>query len=124
MSLSGSVGTVLFISAKLKLMRLGLCKEDLFTLLLRRGQLHHLMEVATIKIAEELYLMPHELMHWHEGGLLGGVKPVDQLVANIGEPDDCLEVIPDALVEFVFVQSASMEHCFATTLVHLVRPTS
>jgi hypothetical protein len=38
-------------------------------------------------------------MHWHEGGLLGGTKPVDQLVANIGEPDNCLKVIPDAFVE-------------------------
>jgi hypothetical protein len=27
--------------------------------------------------------MPHELMHWHEGGLLGGAKPANQLVANI-----------------------------------------
>jgi hypothetical protein len=38
-------------------------------------------------------------MHWHEGGLLGSVKPVDQLVTHIGEPSDCLKVIPDALVE-------------------------
>jgi hypothetical protein len=33
------------------------------------------MDVATIEVAEELYLMLHELMHWHEGGLLGGAKP-------------------------------------------------
>jgi hypothetical protein len=33
-------------------------------------------------------------MHWHEGGLLGGTKLVDQLVVNIGEPGDCLKVIP------------------------------
>jgi hypothetical protein len=54
---------------------------------------------ATVEVAEELYLMLHELMHWHERGLLGCVKPVDQLVANIGDPGDCLEVIPDALVK-------------------------
>ncbi len=57
------------------------------------------MDVAIVKIAEELYSMPHKLMHWHEGGLLGGAKPADQLVANIGEPGDCLKVIPDALVK-------------------------
>jgi hypothetical protein len=43
--------------------------------------------------------MPHELMHWHGGGLLGGMKSADQLVADIGEPGDCLKVIPDAFVE-------------------------
>ncbi len=56
-------------------------------------------DVATIKVGEELYSMPHELMHWHEGGLLGGAKPADQLVADIGEPSNCLRVIPDALVK-------------------------
>ncbi len=77
-----------------KLMHLGLCEEDLFTLLLRSGYLHSSTEVATVKIADELYLTPHKLMHWHEGGLLGSTKPADQLVANIGEPGDCLKVIP------------------------------
>jgi hypothetical protein len=48
---------------ELKLMRLGLHKEDLFTLLLRHGYLHGLTEEATVKIADELYLMLHELMH-------------------------------------------------------------
>ncbi len=43
--------------------------------------------------------MLHELVHQHESGLLGGTKPVDQLVADIGEPDDGLKVIPDAFVE-------------------------
>jgi hypothetical protein len=57
------------------------------------------MEVATIKIADELYLTPHEFMYWHEGGLLGSTKPGDQLVPYIGEPDNCLKVIPDAFVE-------------------------
>jgi hypothetical protein len=84
---------------KLKLMCLGLCKEDLFALLFHCGQLHHLTDVATIEVAEELYSTPHELMHRHEGGLLGGAKPADQLVTNIGEPSNCLKVIPDALVE-------------------------
>ncbi len=84
---------------KLKLMCLGLRKEDLFPLLLRRGHLHCLTDVAIVKVAEELCLTPHELMHWHEGRLLGGTKPADQLIADIGEPGDCLNVIPDALIE-------------------------
>jgi hypothetical protein len=84
---------------KLKLMRLGLREEDLFTLLLHHGYLHGWMEVATVKIAEELYSMPHELVHWHKGRLLGSTKPADQLVANIWEPGDCLKVIPDAFIQ-------------------------
>ncbi len=39
---------------KLELMRLGLCKEDLFTFPLRRGYFHHSTEVATLEIAEKL----------------------------------------------------------------------
>ncbi len=50
--------------------RLGLREEDLFSLLLRCSYIHCLMEVTTLKVAENLYLMPHELMHWHESGLL------------------------------------------------------
>jgi hypothetical protein len=84
---------------KLKLMCLGLHKEDLFALLLCHGQLHCLTEVATVKIAEELYLMLHEHVHWHESGLFGGWKPLDQLVANIGESDNGLKVIPDAFIK-------------------------
>jgi hypothetical protein len=80
-------------------MCLGLRGEDLFALLLRRGQLHHLVDVATIKIAEELYSTPHELMHWDEGGLLDIAKPVDQLDTDIGEPCNCLKVISNAFVE-------------------------
>jgi hypothetical protein len=33
-----------------------------------------LTDVATTKVIKELYLMLHEVMHWHEGGLLGGAK--------------------------------------------------
>ncbi len=80
-------------------MRIGLHKEDLFTLLLCRGYLHGSMEVVTAKIADKLYLMPHELMYWHEDGLLGSTKPVDQLVADIWELGDCLKVIFDVFVE-------------------------
>ncbi len=44
--------------------------------------------------------MLHELVQWHESGLLGSTKPADQLVANIGEPGNGLKVIiPDAFVE-------------------------
>jgi hypothetical protein len=77
-----------------------MCKEDLFGLLLSCRQLHCWADVATVKVAVELYLMLHELIHLHEGGLLGGAKPTNQLVANISEPGNCLKVIPDALVKF------------------------
>jgi hypothetical protein len=82
-----------------RLMCLGLREEDVFALLLCRGKLHCLTEVATVKIADELYWTPHELMHLHEGGLLGSAKPEDQMVANIGEPCNCLKEIPDAFVK-------------------------
>ncbi len=84
---------------ELKLICFGLREEDLFTLGLRCGYLHGSTEVASIKIADEMYLMPHELMHWHEGRLLGSTKPADQLVANIGEPGNCLKVVPDAFTK-------------------------
>jgi hypothetical protein len=82
---------------KLKLIRLGLSKKALFALLLCHGYLHCLMEVTTVKIADELYSMPHELAH--EYGLLGSMKPADQLVPDNGKPKDCLKVIPDAFVK-------------------------
>jgi hypothetical protein len=61
-----------------------------------------LMEVATLRIAEEMYLMPHELVHRHEIGLLGRTKPADQLVTDIGEPGNSLKVVPDTFVEVCF----------------------
>ncbi len=97
---------------KLELMCLGLHKEDFFTLLLCCVYLHCSTDVATIKIADELYLTPHELMHWHEGGLLGSTKPADQLVTNIGEPGNYLKVIPYAFIKvhlcMVCVSGASL----------------
>jgi hypothetical protein len=48
---------------KLKLMSLGLRKEDLFILLSHHGYFHRLIEVATLEIAEELYSTPNELVH-------------------------------------------------------------
>ncbi len=83
---------------KLVLVRLGLHEEDLFTLLLYCRYVHRSLEVVTLKVAEKLHLMPHELMHWHESGLLGHMKPENQLVANVGEPGDGLKVVPDALL--------------------------
>ncbi len=53
-----------------ELMRLGLRKENLFTLLLCHKYFHHLTEVATLKIAEKLYSRLHELVHWHESSFL------------------------------------------------------
>ncbi len=84
---------------KLELMRLGLREEDLFTLLLCLGYLHCLKEVATLKIAEKLYLTPHELVHWHESGFLGRTKPANQLVAYIWKPSNGLEVNIDEFVK-------------------------
>ncbi len=80
-------------------MCLRLRKEDFFTLLLPCGRFHCSTEVATLKISEELYSTMHELVHWHEGGLLGHTKPSDQLVTNIGEPSNGLKVVPDTIIE-------------------------
>jgi hypothetical protein len=85
--------------SKLVLVRLRLGEEDLFTLLLRRGYVHYLTEVVTLKVAEKLHLMLHELMHWHESGLLCRIKPANQLVANVGEPSNGVKVVPDSLVK-------------------------
>ncbi len=80
-------------------MRLGLHKEDLFTLLLRCGYIHCPTEVATLEVAEKLHSTPHELVHRHECRLLGCTKPANQLVADVREPGNGLKVVPDALVE-------------------------
>jgi hypothetical protein len=58
------------------------------------------MEVVALKVAEKLYLTMHELVHWHESGLLDRTKPENQLVAYVGEPDNGLKVVPDIFVEF------------------------
>jgi hypothetical protein len=110
--------------AELEFMCLGLHEEDLFILFLRCGYFHCLMEVAILKIAEKLYSMTHELVHRHESGLLGSTKPANQLVAYIGEPGDGLGESLMHLLKFTLVQSASLGHHFAMTLVHLVKPTS
>ncbi len=83
-------------------MRLRLRKEDLFTLLLHSGYVHSSTEVVALKVAEELYLTTHELMHWHESGLLGPKNPANQLVSNVGEPGDSLKVVPDTIIEVFF----------------------
>jgi hypothetical protein len=84
---------------KLVLVCLRLCEEDLFTLLLHRGYIHRSTEVVALEVVEKLHLTPHELMHWHESGFLGHTKPVNQLVANDGEPGDGLKVVPDTFVK-------------------------
>jgi hypothetical protein len=76
-------------------MHLGLQEEELFTLLLLHGYIHCSTEESTLEIAEKLHLMPHELVHWHECGLLGRTKPANQLVAYTGKPGDGLKVILD-----------------------------
>ncbi len=81
---------------KLVLVCLRLRKEDLITLLLCRWYVHCLTEVATLKVAEELHLMPHELMHRHECRGLGQMKPANQLVTHGGKPSNGLKVVPDA----------------------------
>ncbi len=60
------------------------------------------MEVATLKVAEKLHLTPREFVHRHECGLLGRIKPADQLVANVGEPGNGLKVVPDTIVKARF----------------------
>ncbi len=62
--------------------------------------------------------MPHELMHWHERGLLGDAKPTNQLDANVWRPSNCLEVIPDALVK-VFLRQV---HIVGASLAHNIGP--
>jgi hypothetical protein len=79
--------------------RLRLREEDLFTLCLHCGYVHCPTEVATLKVAEKLHSTLHELVHWHECRLLGCTKPANQLVADVREPGNGLEVVPDALVE-------------------------
>jgi hypothetical protein len=83
---------------KLVLVHLWLRKEDLFTLLLHCGYVHPSTKVVTL-VAEKLHSTLHELVHWHESGLLCHTKPANQLVANVGEPNNGLKVVPDALVE-------------------------
>ena len=68
---------------KLELMCLALQEEDLFALLLCHGYFYRSTEVATVEVAEKLYSMPHELMHWHESRLLSHIKPANQLVPYI-----------------------------------------
>jgi hypothetical protein len=58
-----------------------------------------LTEIVTLEVAEKLLSTPHELVHWHESGLLGRTKPANQLVANVGEPINDLKVDPDVLIE-------------------------
>ncbi len=84
---------------KLVLVCLRLCEEDLFNLLLHRGYVHCSTEVVTLKVAEKLHSMLHELMHRHESRLLWRTKPANQLVANVRKPGDSLKVVPDAIVE-------------------------
>ncbi len=84
---------------KLVLVRHRLREEDLFTLLLRCGYVHCLMVVVTLEVAEKLHSTPGELMHQHECGLLGGIKPANQLVVYVGKPGNGLKVVPDALIE-------------------------
>jgi hypothetical protein len=84
---------------KLVLVHLGLHEEDLFTLLLPRRYVHRLTEVTTIEVAEKLYLMLRELVHWHEIGLLRSTEPANQLVTYVWESGNGLKVISDTLVE-------------------------
>jgi hypothetical protein len=83
-----------------RLVQVALRKEDLFTLLLRRGYVYRSIEVVALKVAEKLYLTTHELKHQHESELLGRTKPANQLVTNVGEPNNGLKVVPDKFVEF------------------------
>jgi hypothetical protein len=85
--------------SKLVLVCLRLHEEDLFTLLMCHGYVHHSTKVVTLEIAEKLHSMPGELVHRHECGLLARTKPANQLVANVGKPGNGHKVVPDALVK-------------------------
>jgi hypothetical protein len=43
--------------------------------------------------------MLHELMHWHESGLLRSTEPANQLVAYVWESGISLKIIPDTLIK-------------------------
>jgi hypothetical protein len=75
--------TVLFVS-ELVLMRLEVCKEDLFALFLHCWQLHCSMEVAIVKVAKWLHPTLHEFMYQHECRLLCNARPTNQLVTYDG----------------------------------------
>ncbi len=66
--------------------------------------LHCLTEVTAVKVTKELHSMLHNLMHWHEHGLLGKAKPINQLVANIQESRNSLKVVLNALIEVVLCE--------------------
>jgi hypothetical protein len=85
--------------SELVLVHLRLREEDLFTLLLHCGYIHCLTEVVILEVDDKLHSTLHELVHWHESGLLCRTKPANQLVANVGEPGNGLKVVPDALVK-------------------------
>jgi hypothetical protein len=98
---SERVGMHCFVQVgKLVLVCLRLHKEELFTLLLHCGYVHHLTKVVALEVAEKLYSTTHELVHWQESKLLGHTKPANQLVANVGEPGNSLKVVPDTFVDF------------------------
>ncbi len=103
-------------AGKLVLKHLGLCKEDLFTLLLRRSYvhclaevtttlllrpiyIHCLAEVTTLEVAEKLHLTLHEFVHWHESRLLRSTEPANQLVAYVRKSGNGLKIIPGTLVK-------------------------
>ncbi len=67
---------------ELVLVRLGLRKEDLFTLLLHRGYVHRSKEVATLEVAEKLHLMPHELYIGMRAGFFCHKKPWLPMLGN------------------------------------------
>ncbi len=85
--------------SELVLVRLGLRKEDLFTLLLRHRYIYRSTEVTTLAVAEKLYSTPHELVNWHESGLLRSMEPANWLVAYVRESGNGLKIIPDTLVK-------------------------
>jgi hypothetical protein len=43
--------------------------------------------------------MLHELVHWHESGLLRSMEPEHQLVAYVWVSGDGLKIIPDTLAK-------------------------
>jgi hypothetical protein len=57
------------------------------------------MEVATLKVAEKLYLTPCELVHQHDSRFLRSTEPANKLVAYIWKSGNGLKVILDTHVK-------------------------
>jgi hypothetical protein len=108
---------------KLVLVRLGLREEDLFTPLLRRRYVHRLMEVTTLEVARSCTQRRMNLCIGMRAGFLEVQCQQISWLPMFGIPARASRYTLTNSSKFAFVRSALFGHCFAITLVHLVRPT-